>query len=44
MDKKEEKPLSDYERYMKELADAFEDECGDRCFPDMPEGQFVRAH
>ncbi len=37
--------LSDYERYCKEQADAFFDELGDdRCFGEMPEGQFVRGH
>lgn len=41
----EEKPLSDYERYCLEQAQAFEEELGDdRCYPDMPEGHFVRSH
>lgn len=38
-------PLSDYERYCQQQADAFMDEIGDdRCFGDMAEGVFVRGH
>ncbi len=41
----EKKELTDYERYCQEQLEAFEEEVGDdRCFPDMPEGQFVRGH
>lgn len=41
----EEKELTPYERYCKEQMEAYEEEVGDdRCFPEMPEGQFVRGH
>lgn len=41
----QEKELTPYEQYCKEQFEAYEDEVGDdRCFPDMPEGQFVRGH
>lgn len=40
-----EKELTDYERYCLEQEQAFEEELGeDRCYPDMPEGHFVRSH
>ena len=37
--------LTEYERYCREQALQQEEEFDDgRCFPDMPEGQFVRGH
>lgn len=44
-EKPEKKELTAYERYCLEQLEAFEEEVGDdRCFPEMPEGQFVRGH
>ena len=45
MEQPKEKKLTDYEKYCKEQETAFDEELGDdRCFPDMPEGHFVRSH
>ncbi len=41
----EEKPLTPYEQYCREQAKEQEEEFDDtRCFPEQPEGQFVRGH
>lgn len=37
--------MTEYERYCKEQALMQEEEFDEeRCFPEMPEGQFVRGH
>ena len=41
----ESRPQSDYDRYLEEQLQAMEEETpDDRCYPEMPEGQFVRGH
>lgn len=44
MDKQEQKPLTEYEKYCQMMAQQQEEEMDGICFEEFPEGQFVRGH